>query len=107
LKLPVEVINQAAGLFLRKQKNWKDSLVLIHKGKTAKIYRPDVNLFICLKIERMSESDLSDCLAFIRFAKRQDEPIQRPKLISLINRKMKSLSGTRPKRLERLLQALG
>ena len=69
--LPVETINQAAGLFLRKIANWNKMLVPLIKG-TATIYRPNVTLFLLLKMERLSESDLGDCIEFIKFSKKKN-----------------------------------
>ena len=64
--LPVEAINQAGAFYLRKIKDFQDNLILITESKNLKIYRPNALLFFELKAARMSESDLLDCLEFIR-----------------------------------------
>lgn len=66
LGLPVEAINQAAGYFLSRQEPFEDHLLLLKKGRTAEIFRPDLYLFLMLKAGRLSESDLSDCLELLR-----------------------------------------
>jgi hypothetical protein len=69
--LPVEGINQAAAYFLEKIPNWRQDLVRVHTGSRANFFRPNLALFLRLKITRLSESDLEDCLQFLR--KRSDE----------------------------------
>src|SRR4051812_21477644 len=56
LGLPVETINQAAGYFLMKLRPFDEHLLILHKGKKAEIYRPDLFLFLMLKIARFSET---------------------------------------------------
>ncbi len=66
LKLPVESINQADAYYLSKMKEVANHLVLLQESKKCKIYRPDAYLFIKLKIERLYETDLQDCIQFIK-----------------------------------------
>jgi hypothetical protein len=63
--LPVEAVNSAADFFVRRVHDWRDHLVDLHRGVNATIYRPDATLFLLLKINRLSEVDLGDCLALI------------------------------------------
>jgi len=65
LGLPVEAINQAGAFFLYRIKNWQKKLILVHEGKTAKFYRPNAILYLLLKIQRLSETDLQDCLIYL------------------------------------------
>ncbi|MFM8269421.1 MAG: DUF6036 family nucleotidyltransferase [Pseudomonadota bacterium] len=65
LNLPPEAINQAGAFFLNRIPHWKNHLILVAKGKKGAFYRPDLWLFIRLKISRLSESDLSDCIHMI------------------------------------------
>ena len=86
--LPIETINSAGGFFLYRIKGWKNDLVLLKKGKRGRIFRPNATLYLILKIGRMSETDLEDCKKMIRFAQKQNEPIdfKRVRLeISLLN----------------------
>ena len=64
--LPVETINQAGAYFLSKIDGVRDHLVLFQSSSKCKIYRPDVYLFFKLKLARLSQSDLEDCLAIIK-----------------------------------------
>jgi hypothetical protein len=65
LGLPVETINQAGSYFLSKIPDANENLILFKQGKSCKIYRPNLYLFIKLKVARLSESDLEDCVAMI------------------------------------------
>lgn len=105
LSLPVETINQAGAYFLKKQKFWKKNLVLLHEGKNAKIYRPNLNLYIELKIQRMSESDLQDCLEFLKIAPKVNETVDRSRLQKSIET-LKPKSEAQQKRLEILKRVL-
>ncbi len=68
LGLAVESINQAGAYFLKKIPEYKKNLLLLHKGKTAKIFRPNLYLYINLKIGRLTESDLEDCINMIQYS---------------------------------------
>lgn len=65
LGLPVESINQAGSFFLHKIKNWKNHVIKVHSGKKATFFCPTAFLFIRLKMQRLSETDLSDCLKIL------------------------------------------
>lgn len=77
LKLPVEAINQAASFFLYRIPHWDEELVLIHRGSRGEVYRPTATLFLLLKIQRLSEIDMEDCIAMLNYAKKNKEPINR------------------------------
>lgn len=62
--LPVEAVNSAADFFVRKIVDWRDQLVPLRVGR-ATIYRPNATLFLLLKLERLSESDLDDCTGLL------------------------------------------
>jgi len=105
--VPVEAINQAGAYFLHKIKKWESKLVPLYSGSSARIFRPNVTLFLLLKMARLTESDLSDCLEFLRFAKRQKEIPDFPLLKSEMQKLLKkSPSLERKKRLVRLLETL-
>lgn len=65
LGLPVETINESAAIFLYRIAGWEKHLVLLHEGEKSNFYRPDIYLFVLMKMKRLSESDLSDCLIFL------------------------------------------
>lgn len=54
LGLPVEAVNQAGAYFLSKIDDAREHLVEIQKGPRCTIYRPDVYLFVRLKLGRFT-----------------------------------------------------
>lgn len=73
--LPVEAVNSAADFFLRRETNWNGELELLHAGSSARIFRPTPTLFLLLKCGRMSEADLTDCVAQIAEARTRGRPL--------------------------------
>ncbi len=107
LGLPVETINSAGLYFLEKIQGYSQQLLVLHRGRSATIYRPNINLFIHLKIGRMTESDLSDCLQMIQITHSQKEPMD-PALVELIDRELKTHrdNAARIDKLEELRKAV-
>ena len=103
--LPVESINTAAEFFLRKIDGFEHQLVLLYEKSDFKVYRPNVNLFIKLKLSRMSESDLADCLEFLKFARTSEEALDATSLKRLIQKEIKK-ADNRKSRLIKLLRNL-
>jgi hypothetical protein len=105
LGLPVETVNQAGAYFLRKISDYEDHLVLLHEGKTARIYRPDPTLYVMTKVGRLMESDLEDCLTFLRFARERGEEVDEERLRKRLRDELQQepFRG----RKERLLRLLG
>ncbi len=106
LGLPIESINQAAAYFLHKIPKYQKHLVLLHQGKSATLYRPDAYLFVRLKLGRLSESDLSDCIEFIKLEKKNEKSISESekKELMLLLRKELSKKEQNENRMERLQQ---
>lgn len=71
LGLPVETINASAEFFLKKAARFKSRLVPLFESKRCRIFRPTLDLYIELKLNRGSESDFSDCGTLIDYAKEQ------------------------------------
>ncbi len=65
--LPVETINPATGFYLRRIIGWDREVVLLREGR-ASIYRPNATLFLLLKLGRLGEKDLDDCMALLVWA---------------------------------------
>jgi hypothetical protein len=61
---PPETINFAAEYFVKKQKNWRNELVILFENKDLKLYRPSRKLFRQLKEQRGTETDLTDIEMF-------------------------------------------
>jgi len=81
LGLPVEAVNQAGAFFLQRIKKFESRLILMHKGENATIYRPNLALFMELKVGRLSESDLSDCFRYLKYCRKVDESIDWPAIL--------------------------
>ncbi|NDD90535.1 hypothetical protein EBZ37_00390 [bacterium] len=92
LQLPVETINQAAAYFLEKTGYTRDDLIVLKKGRHATLYRPTVTLFWKLKIGRLSESDLSDCLHYLKFSRDRGEAVE----IAVLRRLLENALAERP-----------
>ena len=59
--LSVEAVNSAADFFLRRIDGWEQMLQVLYQWPDLTILVPQPELFLRLKIERMSEADLRDC----------------------------------------------
>lgn len=108
LGLPIETINQAGDYFLQKISDFKEHLIPLHRGKTATIYRPDATLFLKLKLPRLSESDLADCLEFLKLSRANHEPIDRKSILTAIKKEQMKSSNSeqRTQRLDSLVKFL-
>lgn len=65
--LSAETVNSAADYFVRRIPGWRDELEVLHAGSSATIYRPSPTLFLLLKVGRLTEKDLQDCVELIAF----------------------------------------
>ncbi len=107
LGLPVETINQAGALFLRRIPFWESNLIEIHRGSGATLHVPDATLFLLLKIRRLTESDLGDCLAMLDLARGQGDPPNGKRLNEAVQAELASdVPPERKRRLLLLAQAL-
>lgn len=90
--LSPEAINQAGAFFLNRIPHWEDNLVPVLKTKHFSLSRPNAFLFLQLKLGRLTESDLSDCLNMLKI-----EPLtpkQAQKLKTEINKALKNSKAT-------------
>jgi hypothetical protein len=106
LSLPIESINQAGAYFLSKINDVQDHLVVVKETKNCKVYRPDVYLFVRLKLGRFTQTDLEDCLVMI---KHHEDEFQSAKkeLLKLVKAKISSketVSEELKKRLNAFLE---
>lgn len=90
--LPLEAVNSAADFFLRRIPGWQEELEVLHAGPRARILRPSPTLFLLLKIGRMSEADLGDCLGLIALVERCGLPLDGARVEAGID----ALKGARP-----------
>ena len=108
LGLPVESINQAGAFFLRRIDGWAKEIVAIHRGRTATFHVPNATLFLLLKIGRLTEADLSDCLQIIQHARSRDEPIDSERVVQSARRILAAdVSEGHAARIDALLGSLG
>lgn len=107
LGLPVESINHAGAYFLRKVPGFREHLVLLHKGPSVRIFRPEVELFIKLKLSRLSPSDLLDCIHFVKWANEHNEIWNGTAVTLAIKSELKrAQDGDRKTRLQELLKTV-
>lgn len=105
LGFPVETINQAGAYFLSKIPQYQKHLILFQVSKKCRIFRPDVYLFLKLKISRMSQSDLDDCLAFVKKNRKEFED-QKKLIFPLLKKSLGHSSLEANGRIRALLDAL-
>lgn len=105
LGLPVEAINQAGEYFLSKVDGFQDHLILFAESKKCKIYRPDAYLFLKLKLARSSETDLRDCMAFLRHNQEEARTFKK-EISKLLKQFMKSAPSEKQKLLLELEELL-
>ena len=58
--LSPESVNSAARFFVSELKNWESQIVVLKKGPLGCVYKPNLTLFIALKLSRATETDLCD-----------------------------------------------
>lgn len=104
LGLPVEAINQAGAFFLYKIPGWDRKLILVHKGLTGSIYRPNLELFFELKLARLTEADMNDCLNYLEYSLKNVEAFDPKVLLKLCETRITLVEKTQYK--EKLSEAI-
>ena len=92
LGLPVETINQAGEYFLSKIKDVDSNLIELYCGESARMFRPNLYLYLKLKISRLTETDCTDCLKYIAYCKKNDPDIDAKKIMKLLITNLKRQS---------------
>jgi hypothetical protein len=80
--IPIEAVNSAADFFVRKIEGWRGELVPLVRGPHATIYRPSATLFLLLKIERLTATDLEDCIALLDHCTSTGEVVDLTRVLS-------------------------
>jgi hypothetical protein len=106
LSLPIETINQAAAYFVDKVSPKKADMIILKKGKRANIFRPSCEFYLKLKCERLSQSDLQDCMMYYEFCKKNGDKIDGASIKKHLNAVSKQQTGEKLKRLKQLLNSL-
>jgi hypothetical protein len=83
--LSIEAVNSAADYFVRRIPGWQQEIELFRTGPRARIYRPTPTLFLLVKIGRLSDQDLVDCLAMIARARKDHLPIDSDRVVAAMN----------------------
>lgn len=85
LGLPVEAVNSAADFFVFRIDGWRDMTEVLHRGSRATIHGPDPTLFLLLKVGRLSERDLADCLGALAHARAAAQPVDVARVIAALD----------------------
>ena len=104
--LEIGVINSAALHFLSKIPNYRDELILLREWKSGKIFRPNLYLFVVLKIERFTESDFLDISAMIEIDLPEKTPKMLKRIAAHIRSKVKILENEKLRQAKKLLNLL-
>lgn len=107
LSLPVEAINSAGAFFIKKIGSYENDMVLLIKGSSAEIYRPNFYLFLQLKIARLSEQDFLDVLEMQKYCLSHAEDLKLTLCQKLLNQELKkNFPAPHKERLEALKNSL-
>jgi hypothetical protein len=85
LGLPVEALNSAADYFVQRIPNWEEKIELLHGGSMGRIFRPSPTLFLLLKVRRLSEQDLSDCLHLLQEVENEKMPLDTGRVLAALD----------------------
>ncbi len=96
LELPIESINQAAGYYLEKLKTLPSDFLPIRSNKRIQIFRPSFRLYLELKIQRLSESDLLDLIEYLDFCQANGDSLAKSSLENLVNDHLKRKPPSSP-----------
>ncbi len=75
LGLAPEAINTAGAFFVGKLKLTETDCALLAEGKGVRLFRPGPTAYLSLKLGRLSENDLVDCMRWIDRCRRENETI--------------------------------
>jgi hypothetical protein len=102
--LPIEAINQAGAFFLHRIANWQDKILKVHQGSKSTIFRPNLELFFELKLGRLSDADVVDCLNYLKYTVDHKEPFDAKNLRVLCEKYLGD--SLRTVRISKLIAAL-
>ncbi|MFK8137981.1 MAG: hypothetical protein AB8E15_06455 [Bdellovibrionales bacterium] len=104
LGVPPECISSSAGFYLKKEKNFRAHLIEMNKNKDTTIFRPDLFLFTQLKLKRLTEVDLQDCIDLAIFEKNKKTNFRKTKILSGLTAELSKTSH--PERAKRIVQLM-
>lgn len=88
--LSIESINPAADYFLKQIPNWKNSLVILQSGLKGNLYRPSLELYISLKLARATDTDIKDCISFLKWHLKNNINFDQEKIKQTLSEKQES-----------------
>jgi predicted nucleotidyltransferase len=106
LDLPVEAVNSAADFFVHSIEGWRSETEVLMKGKRGRILRPTPTLFLLLKMRRLSEQDLEDCVAVVSAVKNKELRLDAPRLTAALAALAGSQDAALNGRREKLLSLI-
>jgi len=104
--LPIESVNSAALYFLEKIPKFRDHLVVLHEWEKGRLYRPNLVLFLQLKLARFSESDYLDCVEMVKLEGSSIKLDDKKRLKTLLKEKKSKLRGDQKVWIEKLFELL-
>jgi hypothetical protein len=106
LGLPVEAVNSAADFFVHRISGWRDEIEILRQYTKCVFYRPTPTLFVLLKIGRLSEQDLLDCIAIITKSRTEQLRLDERRLTDAIGALPKTEDENLIRRREELRKVL-
>ena len=88
--LSIESINPAADFFLKQIPNWKNAIILFMAGAKGNLYRPSFELYLKLKIERLTQTDCDDCVLYYRWNKKNNGLLDIKSIREILDQKIVS-----------------
>ncbi|MBC7691352.1 MAG: hypothetical protein H7222_06245 [Methylotenera sp.] len=85
LGLSPENVNSAARFFVQQIQNWENHLIEIKSGPVGRVFRPDLTLFVALKLKRGTEIDLEDIRDAVQFCHGKNDRINETELKAMLN----------------------
>jgi len=58
-------VNSAAEFFVNRIPDWREQVEPFRAGAVGRVLRPSPTLFLLLKLARLSDTDLADCVALL------------------------------------------
>jgi hypothetical protein len=107
LGLPVEALNSAADFFVYRIADWRAHVEPFRTGATGRVFRPSATLFLLLKLARLSEQDLADCLSLLDRPRAEGGGIDLGRVFAALADLPPAADSDSAQRRDRLRQALG
>ncbi len=104
--LSIESINPAADFFLQQIPNWKSSIIPFLTGAKGALYRPSFELYLQLKLNRCSQTDIEDCRLYLDWCLKNKSPVDKEASLLSLQKKIEELSSSPSKTSSELINQL-